>query len=133
MANLNKVILVGHLVRDPEKRMGPSGNPFGLFTIACNYRYKDKNSKPQEEVAFVPCLVFGPAIEWLSDKKRGTLTIVCGRLRTESWDDSGTQMSQLVLVCESVQFAEKSSRSGTTAVATNAGKGDGAADNNIPF
>jgi single-stranded DNA-binding protein len=70
MANLNKAVIVGHPVRDPEKQVGPSGNPFGLFTIAANCRYTDKNGQSQEEAAFVPCLTFGPAVEWLTEKKK---------------------------------------------------------------
>ena len=71
MANLNKVVIVGHSVCDPENRVGPSGSPFGFFTIAANYRYTDKNGQRQEEAAFVPCLVFGAAVEWLLEKKEG--------------------------------------------------------------
>jgi single-strand DNA-binding protein len=133
MANLNKVVIVGHLVRDPEKRVGPSGNPFGLFTIAANYRYTDKNGQRQEEAAFVPCLVFGAAVEWLLEKRKGALTIVSGRLRTESWEQDGTRMSRLILVCETAQFAQKADGNGTPVATASGRNGNCAVESDIPF
>ncbi len=83
MATLNKVVIVGHLVREPEKRVGLSGNPFIDFTIAANCRYKDKNGHPQEKTASIPCLVFATAVAWLFEKKKGILTIMSGRERND--------------------------------------------------
>jgi single-strand DNA-binding protein len=133
MANLNKVVIVGHLVQDPEKQVGPSGNPFGLFTIAANFRYKDKSGRPHEEAAFIPCLAFGAAVEWLLERKKGALAIVSGRLRTDSWDDNGTRMSRLIVVCETVQFAQEMGGDGTTNATIERRNGSDAGANDIPF
>lgn len=135
MANLNKVVIIGNLVRDPEKRVGSSGVPFGVFTLASNYRYTDKKGQRQEEAAFVPCLAFGAAVDWLLEKKKGAMTIVSGRLRTDSWDDNGTRMSRLILICESVQFVQKTMTNETPTMTVNGrnGNGNDNGTDDIPF
>jgi single-strand DNA-binding protein len=131
--NLNKVIIIGNLVRDAEKRVGASGVSYGVFTVATNHRYTDKRGERQEETAFVPCLTFGPSVEWLAGKKKGTQTIVSGWLRTESWEQAGTRKSRLILVCESVQFVRRAVGNVTLAATVNEHNGNTVGDNDIPF
>ncbi len=135
MPNLNKVILVGNLVRDPERKVGSSGGTFALFTVAANYRYTSKSGKQQEEAAFVPCIAFGPVIESLMLRKKGALAIVAGRLRTQSWEQNGKRASRLVLVSESVQFATKppAEEESMTPVPSGNGGGELADADEIPF
>jgi single-strand DNA-binding protein len=106
MRQINTTILVGHMVRDPERKITESGSPLGFFTVASNHRYKDQNGRQKEEVAFVPCVVFGPPAEWLFEHRKGTMVVVNGRLRTETWEGPDGLQSKLVLVAEIVQFVQ---------------------------
>jgi len=91
------------------------------------------NLEESEKAAFVPCLVFGAAVEWLLEKKKGALTIVSGRLRTESWEQDGTRMFRLILVCETAQFAQKTDGNGTPVATASGRNGNCAVDSDIPF
>jgi single-strand DNA-binding protein len=62
MSQINKAILVGRLVGDPKRVETRSGAPMGVFTLASNRYYNDKQGQRQEEVAFVPCVVFGAPV-----------------------------------------------------------------------
>ena len=111
MKQINIVLLVGHLVRDPERKVTQTGSSLGVFTVASNQRYTDQNGQKREEVAFVPCIIFGPPAEWLFEHGKGTMVIVNGRLRTESWEGSDGVESKLVLVADTLQFVQSVKRS----------------------
>ncbi|MBU2719379.1 single-stranded DNA-binding protein, partial [Acidithiobacillus ferridurans] len=48
MAGVNKVILLGHLGRDPEMRYMPDGTAVANMTIATSESYKDRDGNRQE-------------------------------------------------------------------------------------
>ena len=102
MSNLNVTVLMGRLVRDPIIRN--NGSKMGFFYIASNRRYRDKADVAQEETAFVACKCFGGWTDALARHQKGDMVMVEGRLRTETWNNEGTSRSQLILVCDSVQF-----------------------------
>jgi single-strand DNA-binding protein len=89
MAGINKVILVGHLGRDPEVRTIESGAKVARFSLATTETFKDKNGerKDQTEWHNVICWrgLADVAQQYLS---KGKQIYVEGRLRTRSWDDS---------------------------------------------
>jgi single stranded DNA-binding protein len=102
MSNLNVTVLMGRLVRAPIIRN--NGSKMGFFYIASNRRYRDKAEVAQEETAFVACKCFGGWTDALARHQKGDMVMVEGRLRTETWNNEGTSRSQLILVCDSVQF-----------------------------
>jgi single stranded DNA-binding protein len=102
MSNLNVTVLMGRLVRAPVIRNNSS--KMGFFYIASNRRYRDKSDVFQEETAFVGCKCFGAWTDALARHQKGDMVMVEGRLRTETWNDGSTSRSQLILVCDSVQF-----------------------------
>jgi single stranded DNA-binding protein len=102
MSNLNITVLMGRLVRAPIIRN--NGSKMGFFYIASNRRYRDKAEVAQEETAFVACKCFGGWTDALARHQKGDMVMVEGRLRTETWNNEGTSRSQLILVCDSVQF-----------------------------
>lgn len=101
MSDINIVVLLGRLVRDPLVRN--NGKKMATFCLASNRRYRDKSNTVQEETAFVACKCFGGWTDQIVGRKKGDTIIVEGRLRTENWTDEGTSRSQLVLVCDSVR------------------------------
>ena len=59
MANLNKVLLMGNLTRDPEVRYTPKGTAVADLGIAVNRLYTGDNGEKREEVTFVDVTVLG--------------------------------------------------------------------------
>lgn len=105
-ANLNKVILMGNLTRDPEIRYTPKGTAVGELGLALNRRVK-QGDEWTDEVTFVDVTVWGSTAEnaqkYLT-KGRGIL--VEGRLALDTWEDkqTGQKRSRLKVVGESVSY-----------------------------
>ena len=67
MANdLNRVLLVGRLTRDPELKSTSSGTVLCRFSLACNRSYYKKEGELQEDVGFFDCVAWGKAAEIIS-------------------------------------------------------------------
>ena len=105
MANLNKVMLIGNLTRDPELKYTPSQMPIVEFGIATN-RHWTKDGQKQEEVTFVDCVSFGKQAETLNKyMKKGRPLFVEGRLKLDSWTaQDGSKRSRMRVVIETFQF-----------------------------
>ena len=108
MPNLNKVILMGHLTRDPEMRYLPNGSAVAKFSLAVNRTWKDKESgNAKEETVFVECTAFSRTAEVVGEYvKKGSPLYVEGRLKQDNWDDkqTGQKRSKLVVNVENVQL-----------------------------
>ena len=59
MANYNKVILIGNLVKDPELRYTPAGAPVTNIRIASNTKYKTSSGEERTETLFIAVVVWG--------------------------------------------------------------------------
>ncbi len=106
MANLNKVMLIGRLTRDPELRALPSGTPVTEFALATNREYKDQNGQKKETTCFVELVVFGRRAEVVNEYlKKGSQVFVEGRLDFETWESkSGEKRSRHRVFVENFQF-----------------------------
>lgn len=118
MANLNKVMLIGRLTRDPESRTIPSGNKVVMFGFAVNNRRKNPQSGQwEDEPVFIDCEAWNSGREGgrqLGDLieqylKKGHQAYIEGRLRLDQWQDKndGSKRSKLKLVVDNVQFLER--------------------------
>ena len=118
MPNLNRVLLMGNLTRDPELRYLPSNTPVVSIGLAVNRRWRNQQDQQQEETTFVDCEAFGRSAEVINQYlRKGRPVFIEGRLRLDQWQDKeGQNRSKLKVVVESFQFVD--SRSG----------GDGARD-----
>lgn len=86
--SVNKVILVGNIVRDPEVKFTPSGVAIANTALATNESFKDKSGEWQERPEFHNLKAFQKTAEILGEyAKKGTKVYIEGRLQTESWDD----------------------------------------------
>lgn len=107
MANLNKVMLLGNLTRDPELRHTPKGSAVADLGIAVNRKVSDGNGGWRDETTFVDVTVWGSSAEnaqkYLS-KGRGVF--IEGRLQMDSWDDkaTGQKRTKLKVVADNLQF-----------------------------
>jgi len=105
-ASLNRVILIGNLTADPEMRYTPSGTARTRFSIAINRQYKDSSGQLQEEVTFVPIVVWGSQAENCANYlSKGRSVAVEGRLRIDSFENAEGERRKVVeVVASTVQF-----------------------------
>jgi single-strand DNA-binding protein len=67
MANLNKVLLLGNVTRDPEVRYTPKGSAVCDLGIAVNRGYTTDSGEKREEVTFVDVTLWGRTAEVASE------------------------------------------------------------------
>ena len=107
MANLNKVLLLGNLTRDPELRNTTKGTSVAELGIAVNRRTQDGNGGWRDETTFVDVTAWGSSAEnahkYLT---KGRAVFIEGRLQLDSWDDkeTGQKRTKLKVVAENIQF-----------------------------
>jgi len=108
MANLNKVMLIGRLTRDPETRNVSSGNAVVTFGLAVNRVYYNRTTNEKvEETTFVDVEAWGRQGETIARfMKKGRQLFVEGRLKFDSWERDGQRRSKLSVVCENFQFMD---------------------------
>ena len=116
MPNLNKVMIMGNLTRDPELKYTPGGLAVAEFALAINRRRKDKSGEKVEETTFVDCTAFGKQAEVIAEHvSKGQALFVEGRLKQERWDDKqGNKRSKLSVVCDQFEFLTSKGRSTET-------------------
>lgn len=103
---MNKVILMGRLVRAPEVRYSQGMEPIAVarYTLAVNRRFKRKD---EPEADFIPCVAFGKVGEFAEKYfKKGQLISVVGRLQVRSWDKDGERRWTTEVIVEEQYFAE---------------------------
>ena len=106
MANINRVVLVGNLTRDPELKTLPTGTSVCDLGIAVNTRRKTASGEWVDEPNFFRVSVFGSQAESCSRfLAKGRQVAIDGRLRWRQWDaQDGTKRETVEIVAENVQF-----------------------------
>lgn len=114
MANLNKVMLIGRLTRDPETRNVNSGNSVVSFGLATNRTYNNRNTGEKvEETTFVDVEAWGRTGETIARyMQKGRQIYVEGRLKFDTWERDGQRRSKLSVVCDTFQFIDSQSGGG---------------------
>ena len=86
---INKVILVGHLGKDPETKYMPSGGAVTNVTLATSEGWKDKTSgEKQERTEWHRVVFFNKLAEIAGEYlKKGSQVYVEGSLRTRKWQN----------------------------------------------
>jgi single-strand DNA-binding protein len=90
--SVNKVILVGHLGKDPEIRRTNSGDPVATFRLATSEAWKDKaTGERKERTEWHTVVIFNDGLATLAEKylKKGSKVYVEGQLATRKWQDQG--------------------------------------------
>ena len=136
MASLNKVLLIGNLTRDPEKRYTPSGMAVSDVGIAVNRKFKAANGEMKDDVCFVTVTLWGKTAEnCVEYKRKGDPIFVEGRLKLDQWEKDGQKHSKLTVVGESVQFLPRGQGGGASGggAPRRAEYGDAPADGGEPW
>lgn len=105
---INRVILVGRLVRDPELRRTAQNTAVVSFTVAIDNR---KGQNGEKSTSFIPCIAWRETAESVSKfTHKGSLVGVDGRLTQRTYvNKEGKNTSVFEVVCDSVQFLEPKS------------------------
>src|SRR6201993_561142 len=107
MANLNRVLLIGNLTRDPDLRYTPKGTAVTKIGLAVNRVYTGEDGERKEETTFVDVTLWARLAEIAGQYlKKGRPVFVEGRLQLDTWDDkqTGQKRSRLRVVAENMQM-----------------------------
>lgn len=107
MPNYNKVIMIGHITRDPQLTFTTNNTPVAEFGLANN----DQKDKP----CFIDCRAFGKTAENIAKFfKKGRAILVEGRLEFDQWEDrsGGGKRSKHRIVADRFTFVDSQNESG---------------------
>ena len=90
---VNKVFLIGNLAAEPDVKATPKGTYVANIRLATHtYVGKDEEGKAKEETEFHRLVAFGKLAEFAGQYlHKGRAVYAEGRLRTNSWEDTGGQ------------------------------------------
>lgn len=103
---MNKSILIGRLVRDPELKYTPgAGTAVVTLTLAIDRRTGKESDK--KEADFIPVVIWGKTAEATAQyTRKGQLLAVSGRIQTRKYEKDGRTIYVTEVVAEEVQFLE---------------------------
>lgn len=130
---MNKVIILGNLTREPTLSYTPAQVSVVDFGMATNRKWKAQDGTAREEVCFVDCRMFGKRAETINKYvKKGDKFLIEGRLTFDSWEaQDGTKRSKHRINVENFEFVSNRDAQ-TTSQPTNQQK-QIADDDDIPF
>lgn len=134
---MNKVILIGRLVRDPEVRYSQGDNATAVARYSLAVDRKFKKSGDEQTADFINCIAFGKSGEFVEKYlKKGTKIAVTGRIQTGSYTNKdGQKVYTTDVVVEEHEFVETKG-SNENGVNSSSGKPSNKADEggfvNIP-
>lgn len=100
MSNVNKVILMGVLGRDPETKQFPNGGSITNFSIATTEHWKDKTSGERKEQTEWHRIITNNRLAEIAGKylKKGSKVYIEGSLKTRKWKDQSGADREIVEV-----------------------------------
>ncbi|MEC4720460.1 single-stranded DNA-binding protein [Noviherbaspirillum sp. CPCC 100848] len=115
MASVNKVILVGHLGRDPETRYMPNGDSVTNVAVATTETWKDKGSGERKELTEWHRVTFYRKLAEIAKEylKKGSQVYVEGRLQTRKWTDKdGVERYTTEIIADTMQMLGSRNQNG---------------------
>ena len=100
---INKVIIVGRLVADPEVRYTQDGTAIASFRVAVERSFKNKNGEKQTD--FINCVAWkklGALVGQFCTK--GKMVACDGSLQQKNWEQEGVKRTSYEVNCDNVQF-----------------------------
>ena len=121
--NLNKVMLIGRLGRDPEVRNLDNGGAVANFSLATTDSWKDKQGQRQERTEWHSIVAWGALSSFAQNYLvKGRLIFVEGRLQTRNWEKDGVKQYKTEVVAHSIQFMEPKDGEGKPPMAVDTGQ-----------
>ena len=101
---MNKVFLIGHLVKDPELRYTSSNIPVASFTLAVNRNFINQNG--EKEIDFINIVAWKKQVENIHKYCfKGSKVAIDGRLQTRTYEDQNGQKRYVTeVVSENIEF-----------------------------
>lgn len=85
---LNKVMVIGHLGKDPEMRYTPSGRPVTTFSVAVSRSWNTADGERRSETEWFNIVAWGNLAEICNQYlHKGQQVYIEGRLQTRNWED----------------------------------------------
>src|SRR5271154_7583255 len=106
--NINRVVIVGRLTRDPDLRALPSGVNVSSLRVACNSSRREPDGSYTERPNYFDVSVYGASAESVSRyMRKGSRVAIDGRLEWREWETADQQKRQAVsVVADTVQFLD---------------------------
>jgi len=104
---LNRIIIMGRLVRDPELRTTQSGIPVTSFTLAVDRDYKNRDSG-EKSTDFIDVVAWRQTAEFICKYfTKGRMAVAEGRLQIREWKDrEGNNRRSAEIVADNVYFGD---------------------------
>jgi len=136
MGGVNKVILLGHLGKDPDIRHLEGGVTVASFSIATSENFRDKSSgEKREQTEWHNIVMWRNLAESVekSELKKGDRVYLEGKIRTRQWQDKeGNKRSSVEVVADTFTIVtRKKDRIAEEAITADAPASEGGSD--LPF
>jgi len=108
--DLNKVMLIGNITRDPEGKTTPTGQMVSSFSIATNLVWTDAHGQKREKAEFHNIIAWRRLAEVCNQYlRKGSKVYLEGRLQTRSWDDqaTGTKRYRTEIIAENMIMLDR--------------------------
>lgn len=104
--SVNKVILVGHLGKDPELKYTSNSRAVVNFSLATNERWTSQDGQKQEKTTWHNIVAWGKQAEVINEYlRKGRQVYIEGRIDNRSWDkEDGTKGYISEVVVQNIQF-----------------------------
>ncbi|MBI4053938.1 MAG: single-stranded DNA-binding protein [Candidatus Doudnabacteria bacterium] len=115
--DVNKVIIVGRLTRDPEARVTPSGINVASVSVATNFFYKNQEGQKNEQVEYHNVVVWRRLAEIATQYlKKGRRVLIEGRLQTRSWEgNDGAKRQRTEIIADNLIMLDSAGAGGGAA------------------
>jgi single-strand DNA-binding protein len=117
--DLNKVMIIGRLTRDPEIRTTTTGQNVASFSVATSFNWTDQQGQKKEQSEFHNVVAWRKLADIIGQYlKKGAQVYIEGRLQTRSWDDktSGQKKYRTEIVADNmIMLARPGGQSGSSA------------------
>ena len=99
---LNRITIMGRLVRDPELKYTASNTPVTSFTLAVDRDFGEKKTD------FIDCVAWKQTAEFVCNYfHKGSMAVASGRLQLRDWEDqNGNKRRNAEVVVDSIYFGE---------------------------
>lgn len=109
MANLNRVLLMGNMTRDPDLRYTKNGKAVCSFGLAMNRHFTGSDGQKQKKTTFVDVTFWEKRGEVIAEYfKKGSPIFVEGRLEMDEWENEKKEKrTKLYVVGDAFEFLER--------------------------
>ncbi|MGE5297853.1 MAG: single-stranded DNA-binding protein [Acidobacteriaceae bacterium] len=123
--DLNKVMIIGRLTRDPEIRTTPNGANVASFSLATSFNWTNQAGQKQEQTEFHNVVAWRKLGDIVGQYlKKGSQVYIEGRLQTRSWDDktSGQKRYRTEIVADNMIMLGRPGGAGSSQAPASSGR-----------